>query len=196
MANPLLISDNKKPLPMIAATTQTNTRKQLVGGVYMNNISSELKKEIYAGTITSRDFAHDNGVSARTLRGLLRYDGEIKPVITMGRVHYYSLEELTKWLDKNKDRFTTVSDVSRLKLKDFYCTGCGVYTPNERKSTVYNCCTGCEKKANQARIDSRKNEKEEKKTITHAMKIKDKLDDFAAKRALDDLTTDSWMNEF
>lgn len=150
-----------------------------------------IKKKIEL--LSLQEFAELHHLPLRRTIGLIGHDITIRAKRKSGNKGFYDKDELEFWLGNNKGRYAGDGKPDTPATNDFYCTGCGIYTPNERKSATYNCCTGCEKKANQARIDSRKNEKEEKKTITHAMKIKNKLDDFAAKRALDDLTTDSWM---
>jgi len=80
-------------------------------------------------------------------------------------------------------------------LTDFYCNSCSTYASADRKSKKYTCCTGCEKRADDA-IASRAMKELESTVQVNAIPISKRLRiaDIMAGRELKALTSDAWMN--
>jgi hypothetical protein len=157
----------------------------------MNNISSEMNKELNAGTVTTRQFAKDNNLNVLTLRGFLQNEDTIRPAFTRSRINYYNLERLTNWLNKNIWRFNGKEKNVDNQARDFFCTRDTVYKPIELRRRN-GCCVDCIEKARN-RVIVVENEEE---AAVRVHTVKTKIDDIAAARLLKDNITDSWMNEF
>ena len=112
----------------------------------MNNISSEINKELNAGAITTREFARDNNINVLTLRGFLQNDDTIIPAFSRSRINYYSLERINNWLKKNIGRFNGADKNIDNHARDFFCTRDTIYKPIELRRKN-GCCVDCRKKA-------------------------------------------------
>ena len=155
-----------------------------------------IKKKIEL--LSLEEFAELHHLPLRRTIGLIGHDITIRAKRKSGNKGFYDKGELEFWLGNNKGRYAGDGKPDTPVTNDFYCTGCGIYTPNERKSKHNNCCVGCEKQVKAARLKSINEEKLqiENKELSPAMRLKNKLDDFAAKRVLNNIITDKWMYDY
>ena len=76
---------------------------------------------------------------------------------------------------------------------EFYCSRCGKYKPTEARCSSLLCCSNCKEKVLAADVSNDTEKVEKKKVLSHALRLKIKLDDKMHQRELSRAISDEWM---
>ena len=76
---------------------------------------------------------------------------------------------------------------------EFYCSKCGKYKPTEARCSSLLCCRNCKEKVLAADVSNKTEAVKEEKVLSHALKLKNDLDDKMYQRELSRAISDEWM---
>ena len=79
---------------------------------------------------------------------------------------------------------------------EFYCSRCGKYKPTEARCSTLLCCSNCKEKVLAADASDETEKVEKKKVLSHALRLKIKLDDRIDQQKLKDVIYDNkWVHD-
>jgi NADH pyrophosphatase NudC (nudix superfamily) len=146
------------------------------------------------GHVTVRQFANNNDLNVQSLRNLVRHDDNIHSSFIKNGTKHYQLPKMNIWLIANKHKFEEghmrAKKPSILQDNEFYCGGCGEYKEKVEKSTALYCVECSSKRTKPIFVHTGK--------LTTGEGVVSNRCGIAAimeKRALDDVISDTWMND-